>query len=141
MRDHPASPVLEGFVRETLGCGCPAEVFRQVDEAPTDASRAAGIDRRIDIGGRLLIYLTKTSSAADTEHRLADWIAAGRAERDRLGMNRLRLVLVVDEPADARTQALQDAFARAIPDADDRVHLHIIDPASVPAELAPISPD
>ncbi len=131
MSQHPASPDLTAFVRGTLGCGCPPEVFDRVDESPTETSLAAGISRRIDIGGRLLIYVIQVSDPGQVPLRMHDWIAAGRSEREQLGMNRLRVVLALNPACSDLTDHIEQSFARAAKD-DERLHLHIVDPDRLP---------
>ncbi|NEX20530.1 hypothetical protein G3480_09440 [Thiorhodococcus mannitoliphagus] len=137
MSTRPATPELEHFVRHRLGCTCPAEVFEQVDDAPSAPSRTAGIDRRIAIGGRLLIYIVAAASERAAHSKMADWIRAGLAERDALGMNRLRLVLVMDELTGEEQGAIEATFERLIAETDDRVHLHLLDTASA-SDLASV---
>ncbi|MBK1701284.1 hypothetical protein [Thiococcus pfennigii] len=136
----PATPELEGFVRKTLGCTCPAEVFWHVDESPREQSHNAGVVRRIAIGGRLLVYLVRAprddrpSSAAAL---MRGWVAAGLAERDAAGMNRLRIVVVLDGTHPALQAALGRAFEAARPIGDARLHLHLIDATTAAAVLPP----
>ncbi|NEV60841.1 hypothetical protein [Thiorhodococcus minor] len=127
---QPATPELERFVRDSLGCTCPAEVFERVDDSPSELSQAAGIERRIAIGGRLLIYMASVDSCSLAVAKLSDWIQVGISERDAGGMNRLRLVLLMDGRAADEMQRIEAAFERALPDGDERVHLHLLDPVS-----------
>ena len=126
---HPATPALERFARETLGCQCAPEVFRHVEDSPLDLPGLPAPARRIAFGGRLLVYLCPVSDATATAvaagERIGDWVAAGLAERDRRGMNRLRLVLATEAWTPAAAQVIETAFAR-LPGLDDRVHLHLI---------------
>lgn len=126
-----ASPELTRFIRDRLGCGCPPEVFARVDESPTETSRCAGATRRIDVGGRLLIYLVESDTPDQVRSRLPDWIAAGRAERDAAGMNRLRLVIALPHDDPAALEPIRDAFA-TIAGTDERLHLHILRPEQIP---------
>jgi len=131
-------PELEGFVRETLGCTCPAEVFDQVEDAPAERLGVLGIDRRIAIGGRLLIYLVcaPAERAADwARSRMLAWINAGLVERDALVMNRLRVVIVLEHASTPLKAAIEAAFDAASAQADDRVHLHLVEAAILPSWL------
>ena len=129
---QPASPELEHFIRTTLGGGCAAEVFQSGDQTHTAASLAAGISHRLLIGNRLLIYLVRLTEPAGAPALLSDWLSAGRSERDDLGLNRLRLVLLTEAPAADWIAAIEQAFAAAA-QADDRLHLHIIHPDQLAA--------
>ena len=133
MSPKPATPELERFVRQTLGCGCPAEVFAQVDEAPSEHSLAAGAERRLAIGGRLLVYLLEAEDEAAAAAKLRLWVAAGLAERDAAGMNRLRLALVLRNPTPEAAETLERSFQAIAAEADDRLHLHVLDTASAAA--------
>jgi hypothetical protein len=129
---QPASPELEHFIRTTLGCGCPAEVFQAVDQAHTNASLAAGVTQRLAVGNRLLIYLVRVVDAEGAPAQIPGWIAAGRQERDALGLNRLRLVLVADASAPQWITRIEQSFAAAAC-GDDRLHLHVIHPDQLAA--------
>jgi len=126
-----ASQELTAFIRNVLGCGCPPEVFERVDESPSEASQRAGVTRRIDVGGRLLIYLVEPDDLERIVAQMPDWISAGRAERDAAGMNRLRLVIAVLPADPAELVPIESAFA-AVAGTDDRLHLHIVRPDQIP---------
>ena len=129
---HPASPELERFIRATLGCGCPPEVFQEVEKTPTALSLAIGVTHRLAIGGRLLIYLMRVTDNNGATARIPDWVAAGCAERDRLGFNRLRLVLALETSDAGLSARIEQTFAAAA-GGDDRLHLHIVQPDQLPA--------
>ncbi len=125
-----ATPELERFARETLGCGCAPEVFREVTEDTAALTGLATPVRRIAVGGRLLIYLIPTPDLVLATASLGAWAATARAERERLGMNRVRLVLGLTETAPGATAALEAAFA-ACPARDERLHLHLLPAAAL----------
>ena len=115
---------IEGFVRETLGCTCPAKVFAQIEDDLLPATGSGPPIRRIAIGGRLLIYLIDIEKGPDADVQLAAWVRQGVAERDRLGMNRFRLVLAANHPeriADAAAASFERLQAL-----NDKVHLHVV---------------
>jgi len=119
---------LRRFVRDTLGCGCPDEVL-----AAIEADEVAGPPMprwRLDVGGRLLVWVVDGDRAAAGV--VAACLRAGVEERDRLGFNRYRLVVVGEDPGVGRA-------ARAAFDAgwvaDGRVHLHLLPPDLVPRAL------
>jgi hypothetical protein len=126
---------IEHFVRGTLGCGCPDEVFRSVSvrRLPPVIGRIAHTE--ILVGSRLLIRVLEAPDDAAGEW-LERAVADGRATRDRCGYNRFRLVLVA--PASKlRTidrEGLDARFARA-PARDERVHLHLLDEDQLPESL------
>jgi hypothetical protein len=128
----PHRRAIAAFARDTLGCGCPAEVFDHIQESPLDLPGPHGHARRFVIGGRLLVYLVAPANPEIALAHLAAWLAAGRAERNARGMNRLRLAIAVDDPEDL-SRRLQPRFD-ALPDLDGRLHIHIL-PGNAIAEL------
>lgn len=123
----PASSDLQRFVRGTLGCKCPDDVFQSVV-----------VDRREDrtrlmIGNRLLIYVMQVATEPPAGSAVSRLVKQGLADRNSQGLNRFRLVVASAQP----TPDLEDtraAFA-AIAGKDDRAHLHFIATLQLPAEL------
>ncbi|MEA3274861.1 MAG: hypothetical protein U9Q81_06125 [Pseudomonadota bacterium] len=120
---------MEHFIRHTLGCTCPPEVFANIVESRLPTGDAMGLTRRIAVGDRLLVYLALPKDAAQTASRLASWVRNGKTERDELGMNRFRLVIAVDDPEDVRA-GLESRFSD-LPHLDDKIHLHVVPRASI----------
>jgi len=120
---------IERLVREDLGCTCPPEVFDRMEQGQVVLPGLASPGRRIVIGGRLLVYLIEAEDAGQAFANLPAWVSAGRAERDAAGMNRLRLV-VVTARSETLAPALQAGF-EALPDRDERIHLHVLSIAAV----------
>jgi hypothetical protein len=120
---------IAAFARDTLGCGCPAEVFAQIQESQLDLPGLPDPGRRFAIGGRLLVYLVAPADPEAVLAHLAAWVAMGRAERDAQGMNRLRLVIATDDP-EARSGRLHACFD-ALPELDGRLHLHVLPSGAV----------
>jgi hypothetical protein len=116
---------VERFVRETLGCGCPDEVFRDLRLEPADRIH----DGAIHVGGRLLVLLLRPDGAREFEHRLAVLMEAGRQRRDSAGYNRVRFVLAT---TDSTLVAVAERIFAANPWCDERTHLHVVAPAAVP---------
>jgi hypothetical protein len=122
-----ASPALEHFVRGTLGCKCPDEVFQAIAIDRTESHT------RLVVGNRLLIYVLETSPGKAPGKALARLAEQGLTDRNAQRLNRFRLVIASTQP----TLALADAkanFAEAVGD-DDRAHLHVIAVDQLPAEL------
>jgi len=126
---------IERFVRQELGCQCPAAVFSRigVEDAPEEFgvwSRA----RLISVGERLLVLVVR-SDDPDTLHRmLAKLLREGRQLREARGFNRFRLVIATTR-ADVMGPSLSGEFERLC-GIDERMHLHVISPEQVPAILA-----
>jgi hypothetical protein len=123
---------LAGFVRDVLGCGCPEEVLRSIT---VDRGRfVPGLDlevARLDVGGRLLVYVLPASPSPPLGELVAVAVAAGTSERDQRHFNRFRLVIAIDDPADLEETA-RSAFA-GCHRPDDRVHLHVVSSAELGA--------
>ena len=124
---------IERFVRGTLGCGCPDEVFQSITirRLPPGADRPPVVE--LLVGSRLLIHVVAPpadDSATDWLERLA---ANGRATRDRHGYNRFRLVVAAPDGV-APAADLAERFARTTV-GDDRMHLHVVASDRLPAGL------
>ena len=122
------------FVRETLGCGCGEEVFRQLETSRDLRVAGVPVAWRIDVGHRLLVYVLEVSDVSDLEPRLGTLVRFGRAERDARGFNRLRLVVSTENPAGLSDQARRIVERSGA--ADERVHLHVLPRAAVPPACA-----
>jgi hypothetical protein len=116
--------VIQGFVTGTLGCGCPPEVFRQIECSSPRVEPADPNYLRILIGGRLLIYAVEGSEGNSLLQWLPALVARGRAERVAQGYNRFRLVLLMNGACERRDE-VEAAFARQAGD-DGQVHLHVL---------------
>lgn len=121
---------IKTFVIETLGCRCPESIFGQIDEQSdiTLSSLDAPL-RRLLIGRRLLIYILDADDAAALQV-LPELIERGKAERDRNGYNRLRVVVASHRPESIR-QAAEEVFS-SLGNVDEKVHLHVIDGCCCP---------
>ena len=124
---------IERFVRGTLGCGCPDEVFEHlvISQVPAIAGRPPIV--QLQVGSRLLIHVVSPPDGAAANGWIEQLAANGRAARDRHGYNRFRLVIASPAPPTA-ARAIQDRFARAII-GDEKAHLHFVDSEQLPAGL------
>jgi len=118
------------FVRTTLGCGCPDEVVARI---VVDCSEDG--EPGLDVGGRLLVRVLSTSDPERLIETFADTVERLRAERDRRGFNRLRLVLA--PPGSELVGERLGATFAGVAAADDRVHLHVAGADVLPAVLDP----
>lgn len=117
---------LRGFIRNTLGCGCPDEVLDRIDYTRSDIAQEPVVKlTRIDVGGTLLVYVIE---GEDDLNRLGDILpvilSTGLVERARREFNRLRVVVATSSP-DRLRPALESLFSASAP-ADDKVHLHVV---------------
>jgi hypothetical protein len=129
----PDRASIEHFVRSTLGCGCPDEVFQHlvVSRLPPIAGRPPIV--RLQVGSRLLIHVVAPPEGAAANGWIEQLAANGRAERDRHGYNRFRLVIASTTPP-ASIREIQERFARAI-GGDEKAHLHFVGSDLLPAGL------
>ncbi|NVM20313.1 MAG: hypothetical protein HWN68_00850 [Desulfobacterales bacterium] len=111
------------FVRHTLGCTCPDEVFDQI-ECRDGGGRTSTYTQSITLGGRLLIYIWKTNDPSLVEAELPAMLAAGKNERDRRGLNRFRAVIATDDVD--RIGSIAKQLFRDLSDKDEKVHLHVV---------------
>jgi hypothetical protein len=119
------------FVREGLGCRCPEEVFQRLEAARDVEIGGVAAAWRLDVGGRLLVYVLESRSPAAIE-RVA---RAARTERDRCGYHRVRVAVLGDDP-DRLAPLLEPAWQRVLGD-DPRAHLHVLPTAAVMSLCAP----
>ncbi len=121
------------FVRGTLGCQCPDEVFQSIVIGEERTADHGEPFTRLLVGDRLLIYVLPASSIDATPDTLAALARQGRAERDTRRYNRFRLVIA------SRDAAAQSTAARAVFDAalghDDKAHLHLVAGSEIPIAL------
>jgi hypothetical protein len=123
----PASSDLQRFVRSTLGCKCPDDVFQSVTINRFDDHM------RLVIGDRLLIYVMEVAADPPAGEAVSLLASRGLADRNSQRLNRMRLVIASTQPTLALADA-QAAFA-AVAGHDDRAHLHLIATDQLPAEL------
>ena len=119
------------FVREELGCGCPDEVFEQIERK--QLSDIGGTDQsfRLLIGERLLIYLLQPMETTLLGQSIETWIATGREDRDANGYNRFRLVVVMPDGTEAaRITELEKLFVTFAAD-DEKLHLHLLEQSEI----------
>ncbi len=117
------------FIRETLGCGCPEEVFQYVDYQSNIMSGDVLLRARINVGNRLLIYVVDVEKRESIRNILSRLIDIGKKERDDLGFNRFRLVLASDNMNEIRRTS-EELFRDSVK--DEKVHLHIVQKAVIP---------
>jgi len=112
------------FAKDVLGCDCPEEVFNKIvceDDVRIDSGLT--ISHRINIGDRLLIYVSILEQTSELDSELPKLVDAGEKERNDKGFNRFRLVLVTENPDIIKDDA-QKLFQQL--GKDEKIHLHII---------------
>jgi hypothetical protein len=116
------------FVRDTLGCGCSAELLSRIEIA--EQPRALGgvpVRLALNVGGRLLVCVA--DEQADLEARLAQILEDGTKARDAAGFHRFRFVVAAAPSGDLR-ERLMRSFDR-VAGRDDRVHVHVVAPSDL----------
>jgi hypothetical protein len=124
---------IERFVRDGLGCGCPAEVFQSiaVERLPAIAGRPPMV--RLVVGSRLLIHVVAPPVGTAAPGWIEQLAAHGRAARDHHGYQRFRLVIAAPGTQESAGE-IRSRFARAVA-GDERMHLHFVVPDALPARL------
>jgi hypothetical protein len=122
------------FVTRVLGCACPQAVLADL-RVRDEPSEVAGLPLalRLNVGGRMLLYV---ASGTETEHitaALNEVFVEGRRARDAEGFHRFRFALASAEGERARS-VLAAAFA-ALPDCDERLHLHVVAEGDLPPRV------
>jgi hypothetical protein len=124
---------IEHFVRGTLGCGCPDEVFNAISvERPGGPDPSAPYVRLL-VGNRLLIYVIEPRDVGQARAAVSELARLGIEQRNSAGLNRFRLVVAADQATPVATAA-SAVFSDAIGH-DDHAHLHVIAADLVPASL------
>jgi hypothetical protein len=112
------------FVVNVLGCGCPEEVFRDIELNKTPVPMGAiPLDFEIRVGGRLIIFGVTEKNILSSDAALAALVAAGTKIRDGMKFNRIRFVVISD---DADCEAMLSARFAQLPGLDDRIHMHVV---------------
>jgi hypothetical protein len=123
---------LRTFIRSTLGCGCPDEVLEWIQCTHSELAQEEDTRiTRIDVGGRLLVYVLEIEEPdRRAEASLPAVVAAAMVDRASGSFNRLRIVVATDDPEEV-TPRLDRIFEESAPP-DDRVHLHVVRPTDLP---------
>ena len=133
MSTDPTRASIERFVRGTLGCACPDDVFESIAIRPLRAPQSEATGMRLVVGMRLLVYVLESPTDSGLDAVVSELATQGLSERNERGLNRFRLVVASDGSARA-LDAARASFAREAGN-DDRAHLHVISPRLLPASL------
>lgn len=112
------------FVRHILGCGCPEEVFDDLDLSLATAWESGPTVKTLLVGRRLLICILDCQEMEELKNLLPRLARMYRDERDRQGYNRVRIVVATRTPVSLSPAA--DFLFQSLPEVDDRMHLHIL---------------
>jgi len=122
---------IKNFVRESLGCTCPDNVFEDIRVADY-STQFTSANIIYEIGGRLIVAVLVPADWRDTARRLGQLVDAGMQYRDQQGYNRFRLVIVTSD--DDANNRLQSAFELLVTK-DEKIHLHVIRPEVLPFDV------
>ena len=114
---------IKDFVRHSLGCKCPDNVFEHIE----DQRITSGISphtRAITVGGKLLLYVWEIDNPDQLQEGIPAILAAGKKERNELGLNRFRAILVTEDPSTIKIQA--DLCFSQFRNLDEKMHLHVV---------------
>jgi len=126
--------IIKTFVKQTLGCGCPEEVFEYIDcKSNIKLKNDILLRNKINIGNRLLIYIIEANNPSFIKNSLPLLLSAGIKERDSLRFNRFRLVLITDKVDEIKEVA--ESLFNTI-NKDEKVHLHVVPKDKVPKGLS-----
>lgn len=125
---------IKAFVKHTLGCQCPEQVFEHIEWHRNVRVDHILLSNKLNVGNRLLIYVLTGENTDSVKSSLLTLVRQGKNERDTLGFNRLRLVIVADETNVSEIgRAATGLFERS--DKDERVHLHVVKASELPPVL------
>jgi hypothetical protein len=117
------------FVKQTLGCNCPEEVFSTLNCQSDVPCNGSVLDLKINVGNRLLIYVVTVNEPDSLVRILPALVTAGKKERDEAGFNRFRLVLAADDISNIG-KAAGKIFSSL--NEDEKVYLHTLPGKSIP---------
>jgi hypothetical protein len=121
---------IKTFVRQTLGCGCPEEVFERINcQIDVALDEKILLRTKLSVGNRLLVYIFEPGNSDSLDFVIPFLVDSGRKERDTLGFNRLRIVLTSDDTGLIKKTA-SEIFEKT--QKDEKIHLHIIERHAIP---------
>jgi len=113
--------LIKDFAKDELGCECPDHVFEQIRVLRGEA--APGITNlAIVVGERLLIMIPEYEKIDPFDFEMPRIILSGVTYRDSIGLNRFRLVLGTDVPAEHR-----EKISNELTKYDENVEVHYLD--------------
>jgi hypothetical protein len=120
---------IKAFVQNTLGCGCPEEVFQHIECHSGVNHDGITLLYKINIGNRLLVYVFPVDTSDSLKELLPKIVDIGKKERDSSGFNRFRLVLAADD-GEAMRAITEDLFNSI--EKDEKIHLHVLPKSDIP---------
>jgi len=115
---------LKEFVQNTLGCGCPEEVFEKIEVDRHLVEGYPGELTRIVVGDTLLIYVVRPDPGNNFADRVDLFGLAGKTDRDTNKYNRFRLVVAFAEGFTQKDHVSERFFIAF--GTDEKMHLHFV---------------
>jgi hypothetical protein len=112
------------FVKDTLECSCPEEVFNHYQVMRGRSGYGPFV--QLIMGDRLLVKIIEMPKQSLINEAVPEILQNGVEERERRHLNRFRLV-IVGHPS----PVLQKTIMEFTDKMDSRVHVHIITPNEV----------
>lgn len=131
MQENIKTENVKAFIRKTLGCDCDESVFEHIDNERNVEVGGVKLRNRINVGGRLLVYVVDAEGPSFVRSHVADLLEAGRKDRDVHKFNRFRLVLVAAR--DSGVQLEVNRVLKLSKAVDEKVHLHVLEKSDVTA--------
>jgi hypothetical protein len=125
MKNHQE---LKKFIRYTLGCGCPEEVFNKIEYENKQGEAWQG---RINVGDRLLVYIVNVGPENDLSQKITLAMEAGVTERNNKKFNRFRLVVVTSNHYKI-SELAEKTFCESTL-FDEKTHLHLLSEDAIQA--------
>jgi hypothetical protein len=120
---------IKAFVKQSLGCNCPDEVFSHIECRSDIPCSGIVLDMRINVGNRLLVYIVTVNDPDSLRRLLQVLVTAGKKERDGAGFNRFRLVLAADDISKIKKEA--EKIFNSLNE-DEKIYLHTLPGKSIP---------
>jgi hypothetical protein len=116
---------IKAFVKGSLGCTCPDEVFNVVDDVgDIEIAQGLSLFHQITVGNRLLIYVYQADRIETLKEDVPILVRHGNEEKTLRGYNRFRLVILSD--AIPAVRQIADPMFESAND-QENTHLHVID--------------
>ena len=112
--------LVQRFVQDELGCGCPEEVFEQVKILTGEATPAA-TDLGMVIGERLFVGFVQAESIRPVETKAHKLVLSGVTYRDSMKLNRIRFV-IEGQLSEQEKFVLESEAGKC-----EKVHIHYFD--------------
>jgi hypothetical protein len=107
------------LIQDTLGCGCPQQVFEHARLQMVWAAHTPMV--QLILGNKLLVWIADLTRIDRAKNGVSALLKEGRIERDRRNLNRFRLVLVGELARSEANGLLALHEAR-----HEKVHLHLL---------------